>query len=276
MLNTYINDRNLDEYPFYNLGDVPFPPGFIKYLGVCLLAQGASRVFASAISVSADGVLVSICRDKNDGSSGTETIGSIYAPASSGTANIAIEGGTISGSMSMLIDKSLLKNAYGNYNGKFYLDPSCVTYMPANVYGKLKMLEINGTTYQADQAVDFSCMGGVITMQNPTISADGSSRTATITGSSDVNNFTLVAAAPRNEIVVEGINTLAITADTAEATTAAPYPAIAFLIDGTAISFNVLKGSMQEPADLVVEIVGDTSFPNCYATGDEAHADINQ
>lgn len=272
MTNTYINDRKLNEYPFFELGDVPFPPGFIKYLGVCLLDTSSSRVFASAISVSMDGVLVSLCRDSTSSDTGAEALGSIYATASSGAANIVIEGGPVSGTMSLLIDKTMLQDAYGSYNGKFYLDPSCVTYMPANVYGKLKMLEISGSTYSADQAVDFSCMGGVITMHDPTFSDDRLSRTATITGSDDVDSFKLVNTKARNEIVVNGINLL----DVPDATPQSPYPTIAFLTGSTTISFNVLKGSMTDPSDLVVEIVGDTSFPNCYGTGDEAHADVNE
>ena len=216
-MNTYINDKKLAEYPFYETGADAPPPGCIRYLGVCLKGATASPVYASAITVGMDGVLVSLCRDPDE-----EIIGTVYATAAEGTVSMELSGSTVPGTASMLIDKTMLSNSYGTYTGKFYLDPSCVTYMEDNVAGNLKTVNVNGTTYAASQGIDFTCMGSVIEFEPEDITGSTVTEVETVLlkGSTAVNSFALVASNPSSTTLVDSVNEITL------ADASRPYPTL--------------------------------------------------
>jgi len=265
---THINDRKLSEYPFFDIGQAPFPPGCIKQLGVCITGETTGlALYASAITVSMDGVLVSLCRDVQGSDSG-EVLGSVYAQASSGSVSMELTGGTVHGSVSMLIDKSMLQNSYGSYNGKFYLDPSCVTYMGADVQGSLEQININGTTFAAAQSLDFSTMGDVLEL-------DVQGQTAYLIGTADVDSYALVDEVQDNSSKVQTINELSITGNTET------YPAFTLEAAGSTtstgsiyypITIVPLRGSTTSASDLILELTGGTAFPHCYSSKDESEA----
>ena len=255
MVNTYINDRKLEEYPFYDIGKAPFPPGCIRYLGVCIVGTPNGRpIYASSISVSLDGVLVSLCRETaNDAG---EPVGSVYVEAGKTSVSMALTGSSFKGSVSMWIDRNMMKNSYGNYTGKFYLDPSCVTYRDL---GGPASIVVNGTTIGTEQGLDFSCRGGVIqfTEDNGDV---------LLSGTTDVDSYNLVASSGVSSTFVDAIGTqVPTTVDTVA-------PVFQILSgDADAVKFSVLRGSEvtdsdnpPDPSDLVIEILGTTDFPNCY------------
>ena len=266
-MNTYINDKKLAEYPFYDTeADAP-PPGCIRYLGVCLRGVTTpAPVYASAITIGMDGILVSL---QIEGSTDELGIGTVYATATEGKVSMVLTGGTISGTASMLIDKTLLANSYGTYKGKFYLDPSCVTYMSDAVAGTLTSVRVNGTTYSPSQSLNFTCMGDVVELVGPEIS--GTTATALIRGTTSVNTYNLVNSSSSTKTYVGPVNE--ITGGTA--TAAVPYPTLTLAAENpdnhpNAIQIAVVRGSETTPADLVLDLIGTTAFPNCYEKGDEA------
>lgn len=266
-MNTYINDKKLAEYPFYDTGKDAPPPGCIRYLGVCLRGVSApAPIYASAISIGMDGVMVSL---QIEGSTDELGIGTVYATAAEGKVSMVLTGGTISGTASMLIDKTLLSNSYGTYKGKFYLDPSCVTYMDDAVAGTLTSVWVNGTTYVPSQGLNFTCMGDVIELSDPDIR--GTTATALIRGTTAVNTYNLVVTDENTRTYVGPIND--ITGGTATADI--PYPMLTLAAENpdnhpNAIQIAVVRGSEITPADLVLDLIGTTAFPNCYEKGDEA------
>lgn len=271
-MNTYINDRKLMEYPFYNAGDTIPPIGCIKYLGVCLQDDYPSYpLYASAITISMDGVLVSLCRetDSEDG----EIIGSVYAPASEGAVSMLLSGSDVTGSVSMQIDSSMLQNAYGSYSGKFYLDPSCVTYMNADVAGRIKEAKINGLTHTLTRSVNFTVMGDVLSMSDVSLSENRTQGSVLLIGSPDVNDYELADDVQLPVRCVEsmyGSGSLTLTGQTNS------YPEF-YLESG---SDSITLAPVEAPSgDLVVEITGGTKFPHCYANADESeiyNADIHE
>lgn len=265
-MNTYINDKKLAEYPFYDTDNNAPPPGCIRYLGVCLRGTTPAPVYASAITIGMDGVLVSL---QIEGSTDELCIGTVYATAAEGKASMALTGGTVSGTASMLIDKTLLANSYGTYKGKFYLDPSCVTYMSDDVAGTLTSVRVNGTTYSPSQGLNFTCMGDVVELVGPEIS--GTTATALIRGTTEVNTYNLVTSSSNTKTYVGPVNE--ITGGTATADV--PYPTLTLAAENpdnhpNAIQITVVRGSETVPADLVLDLIGTTAFPNCYEKGDEA------
>lgn len=268
MITTFINDRKLSDYPFCKLEEPrPFPPGCITYLGVCIHgAEDGYPLFASAISISMDGVLVSICKELSDTTS--ETVGSIYVTADKDSAGVEISNSTVHCNINMMIDRSMLQNSFGNYNGKFYLDPACVTYMSDSVYGAQKGLVINGSTYTADSHVNFSCAGDLLKLTEPVADVTGTTCTTYLKASADVNEYALTDSMTVSESPVQAVNTIQIpTGDTTQT-----YPMFGILPDpeSNAVTM-VASGSTTEPADLILEIWGNTDFPNCYkGKGDQA------
>ena len=270
-MNTYVNDRKLAEYPFFDTGTSAPPPGCIRYLGVCLRNVDVEvPVYASAISISMDGVLVSLCRDI-EGEDKDKLLGSVYASATDGKANMELTGGTVSGTVSMLIDRTLLQNSSGNYTGQFFLDPSCVTYMDSSVEGSLKSVRVNGNTYSPAQGLNFTCMGSVIELSGGTMT-DGM-MTAYIQGTTSVDTYSLIEQNDMTVASVDAVNEITLPAEHED------FPTLALISGNTqAIQFNIVQGSTTTPADLVVELIGTTAFPNCYDPEfDEApHAANNQ
>lgn len=257
---TYANDRKLAEYPFFDVGQTPFPAGCIKYLGICLNEETASRpVYASAITISMDGILVSICRETANANEG-ETLGSVYATAADGAASMELSGGTVSGTVSMLIDRELLQSAYGSYNGKFYLDPMCVTYMSDSVAGSLKSVNINGITYGTTQQLAFSTTGSILAFQS--LSSADDTLSVMLCGGDSVDDVVLVETPTSTPKQVTTINDLSLSNAGAE-----DYPTFTLVSGSTSV---VLTGSTTASGDVLVEITGTTGFPNCYKAGDEA------
>lgn len=284
MFITYTNDRKLSDYPFFNLQHPrPFPPGCITYLGLCVHGEAdAHPFFASAISVSMDGVLVSLCKELSDTES--EEVGSVYVAASDSSADIEIDnrkwsdqGVLLSGyhcDVGMMIDKSMLANSYGSYNGKFYLDPSCVTYMDDDVRGFVKGIVINGATYSVDEHVDFSCSGDLLKFSDTEITG-GTAYTFLKADGANSNEF--VTLSESGSAPIHAINNMV-----KRGTQEDPYPTLEIVVGSTsseAILLHVLSPvptsdeasfEITEPHDMLLEIVGTTAFPNCYTEGDEA------
>lgn len=253
---TYINDRKLSDYPFYGLSKPrPFPPGCITHIGICAKEQPNGAFFASAISISMDGVLVSLCEETT---TGDKELGSVYVVAGEESTGLELEKDDVKYSISMMIDRSLLKNAYGNYTGRFYLDPHCVTYISENVAGRLHQVVINGQTQTLDDHLDFSCAGDLITLTEPVGTQNSYFYTTYLKAGSEVNDIDLVYKTVSTAVPVRSINT---------ASPSGEKPQFTLEAASESITFNV-----QEKANsLVVEIHGDTAFPNCYVgKGDEA------
>lgn len=256
MLTTYINDRKLADYPFYGLKKPrPFPPGCITHLGVCVQDQPVGCFFASAISISMDGVLVSLCLEENGVD---KDIGSVYVASGQDSAGAEFEKDDVKYAVSMMVDRSLLQNSYGSYTGRFYLDPRCVSYVSDTVAGNLKQVVINGQTHQVDNHLDFACSGDLIGFTVPEESLTDSCYKTYLKAGAEVNETPLVYKPVSTAVPVRGINT---------ATPSGVSPQFVLVAGDSSITFGV----KEKPSALVVTIQGNTDFPNCYAgKGDEA------
>lgn len=255
MLTTYINDRKLADYPFYGLEKPrPFPPGCITHIGICVQDQPDGCFFASAISISMDGVLVSLCKEV--GNDDTD-IGSIYVATGQDSAGIEFEKDDVKYSVSMMIDRSLLQNSYGSYTGRFYLDPRCVSYISDSVAGSLKQVVINGQTHQADNHLDFVCSGDLIGFTKPEESVADACYKTYLKAGQEVNETPLVYAPISTAVPVRGINT---------ATPSGVSPSFTLASGDASVTLSV----EEKETALIVTVHGNTAFPSCYEEGDEA------
>ena len=272
MLSTYIDDKKLSLYPFCDC-QLPFAPGCITYMGICLKGDPTGYpLYASAVSISTEGILVSICRETGGA---PEELGSIYVSTVDGTAHTTLGSAVASGTACMSIDMSVGKLCYGRYTGKFYLDPQCVLYIPGEVLGFLEGLELNGIRYAAGQNIAFAAMGDAIEFTEPEEEDD---RYVTmLRGSTAVNAYSFIDTAENDAPTVSSVNGM-----TFRATEADPYPTLTVVSTDSNIKLWVQQGAIAQDGedmpenipDVIIEICGMSAFPNCYnSTDDEAALD---
>ena len=135
------------------------------------------------------------------------------------------------------------ENAIGNYQGEFYLDPACVTYMSDDVFGKYNNYTTGVNKHQMGQRFDIE-LAGWLTWKDNTIS--------TKYGFDD-NNFIVIPDKYGQRITH-------INGQTISATEADPLPWLKII--GHTPYVNV---SVEEVGTtVVVTIDGTSAFPNCY------------
>ena len=165
------------------------------------------------------------------------------------------------------------KEAIGTYSGEFYLDPSCVTYMPDEVYNYTQTYKVNHDVYKASQKVDIAA-GGILK-----ITVDGSTAYVDVTGE-EIDALPLTDIPYSNKTRVTSLNGHLITGSTVqevingETTSKYVYPFIDFIStpkDNKAfIEWEGYVKRGQESSTVVLTITGTSIFPNCY---NEAEAD---
>ena len=157
------------------------------------------------------------------------------------------------------------EESIGTYKGKFYLDPSCVTYMPNAVYGKHKTFRVNSGLYPAEQCLAIATAGVL------TLSVNGSTACFGLTDNLDDMQFV--------DLGIDTIDMVTALNGTAVAGSETnKYPIVHLtgqtVTDGPAITFKVISGSRISPnADqqagqvesepIVIAITGTSVFPNC-------------
>ena len=272
MLSTYANDNKLSLYPFCDC-QLPFSPGCITYIGICLKGDPTGYpLYASAVSISTEGVLVSICRETG----GTpEDLGSVYVSTVDGTAHATLGNAVASGTACVSIDREVAKLCYGRYTGKFYLDPQCVLYIPGEVLGFLAGLELNGTQYVAGQNIAFAAMGDAIEFTEPEQEDD--KYVTMLRGTTAVNAYSFIETASDEFPSVSSVNEMEF-----HATSEDPYPVITVVSSDPGVELYVQQGAEvhedeaipENIPDVIIEICGTSAFPNCYdSNADEAHED---
>lgn len=145
--------------------------------------------------------------------------------------------------------------AIGSYQGKFYLDPSCVRWMPTDVFGYHTSIAEFANKTQLGQRLDIST-SGVLAMD-----IEGS--TVTITAP-EADSYTLTDFPTTTTPGIQTINGLFVTGSTA-------CHQLELCSDLDSVSFTVLQGSQdpEHPLPAVISIEGSTDFPNCYSPDEE-------
>lgn len=141
---------------------------------------------------------------------------------------------------------SIPEAAIGNYSGEFYLDPSCVTYMPETVYRGYDKYTIGSTEYKAGQRIDLSANGLL------RFAVEGGTVFAAETTDADKEQLVELTFEGREQVT--GLRGYPIAG-----TTANPYPTLTLKGDGNLIRFNVTH----QTDPVVIEVIGTTAFPNC-------------
>lgn len=141
------------------------------------------------------------------------------------------------------------ESAIGSYFGEFYLDPSCVVYMPDSVYGYHSAYKVNNDTYAATQAIELRASGLLtLSVNGSTVAFD------TVLGAneSDLIDFEF---STRSRIT--GLNGHSIEAIDYEGQY---YPEITFK-DNYMISWRCVAETSD---NLIIGVNGNDTFPNCY------------
>ena len=152
MFNTYINDNVTSPYPFFGGSKLPFPLGCILGMGLCLKGPETGHpVYASSVTITKTSVHVVLCRD-------AEIVATLNAATDGDTDTIlqteaypSVSGYLLLGSLDGVVPAS--------YSGVFYIDPSCVVYLPEAVYTYHTEIEINNNIYLLGSSLDINASG---------------------------------------------------------------------------------------------------------------------
>jgi hypothetical protein len=140
------------------------------------------------------------------------------------------------------------EDAIGSYIGEFYLDPSCVTYMPDSVYGYHATYATNQDVSDAEQAVSIKTAGLL------SLTIDGN--TVCVTSTKDSDEASLVSLGLSTGSRITHLNGYGI-----DATQTVPYPFLKFTDTDTTITWRCLK---TYDSAVIIEVNGSNDFPSCY------------
>jgi len=154
------------------------------------------------------------------------------------------------------------ESAVGSYTGKFYLDPSCVTYMPASVYGYHTKMLVKSTEFNTKQKIAISA-NGLLRLQR-----DGNNIGIYETLDANDANLVEIPFVYRQQIT-------AINGYTVEGNTENPYPILNITGQPGIVDFECsgstdlrcfIEGSTVTPSTdpVIIEVIGTNDFPNCY------------
>lgn len=146
------------------------------------------------------------------------------------------------------------QNSIGIYRGEFYIDPSCITFMPRSVYGKYTDIKANNTQRVANQLITLEAAGLL------SFAIEGNTVSFVNTAPNDSGYITLPEDNRQHVTMING--------GTIEATESNPYPALIIDTDVDGVFFDVLD--RDDISTITITVHGDHTFPNCYLEGDEA------
>ena len=145
------------------------------------------------------------------------------------------------------------ESAIGNYQGEFYLDPACVTYMSNAIFGRYKNYTTSVNKHPMGQRFDIE-LAGWLTWKDDTIS--------TKYGTND-NNF-IVLSEPYGQRVTH-INGQTMSASEAYQTPTLVINGHTYTDPTTHETTNYVDVTAVEVGrTIVVTIDGTSAFPNCY------------
>lgn len=149
------------------------------------------------------------------------------------------------------------ESAVGSYKGEFYLDPSCVSYMPDSVFGKHKTYRVNSSLYVAPQCFTIAARGVL------DISVSGG--TAAFGVTAEAADLQFVDLGFETKDMVSSLQGYPVAASQRN-----PYPVLHLkgqtVSAGRAIDFAFVSGPVVGSTSseaVVIEITGTSIFPNC-------------
>jgi hypothetical protein len=270
MKNTYINDNQNNFYPFYNTGALPFPHSVITGLGICLKAPVSGTIEPLSVSqvyITNDTVKIAVM-------TGTELLITLeahtYTSGRSCKALVLTEDREVSGFMTI---GSIPESAVGSYAGTWYIDPSCVFFMPLAVYGNMKQLVVNGSRYNIVKTLNIDTSGPLSVDSVLSVVAEEGEpvmehTTCTINATEDASEYTYEFSNSIGYSMVQSINNQSCI------TTPASPKTLNIRIQHSTIQYSLLSND----STVVLIISGTKDFPNCFEADDdgaEATPDIS-
>lgn len=261
MLNTYINDNSNVPYPFYGLTELPFPNNYILGLSIAILKGTSSYniydiklpLHVATLSISNGILSISICDANN----------TLLCIASTGDSpSIYSNGLTYNGINIIQVDLftgNIPTDITESYYGVFYIDPSCITVTPSNVYGVHKQSIINGNTYALEDTLTLHVEEGLA------LNEESDSYTLTIDDELEDEQFIENRSASSSEMV-QSINGVAVnTGNLTDVAVLQIDVKHAIINDANKDELMLTTDTDTGRTNIAVLTVNGTKwFPNCY------------
>lgn len=145
---------------------------------------------------------------------------------------------------------TISEDAVGVYTGRFYLDPSCITYMPPRVLGYHTNIETAGAEAEISHAVEIT-FNGLLTASV----TGGTLLIGTMNGADD----SVLNAVPQHGVdFIEYLN--GITTSALEVLEIPDY------------TDQIVWSARETDKAVILTVDGTTAFPNCWGAEDDVHA----
>ena len=250
MHNTYLNDNLTVPYPFFGDVKLPFACSCIQGLGICVHTNTAlGALYAASVTIGPTSIYIVIAYDKLESGTYTQQIlGTLFADTDT-TANTGLlQDATKYQASGYLILGDIPKESCGQYSGKYYIDPSCVSYMPDSQYGYHKNIIINGDAYRIGQSLTIDA-NGMVALTGTAFYGTSASDTMELFTFTDSKSYP-VGVTAINGVATEATGSGALTITTGN--------------NGHITMSCLSSGGTQNGGVVVVAINGGTAFPNCY------------
>lgn len=258
MINTYINDNATVAYPLYGTGYLPFSMSVITGMGVCVLgADSSDPIYLSSVTIARDAVDVVICR-------GGTMLGSMRATLTDPKAESKIRVFTDTLLSGYLTLGSITEKDIGSYTGVFYIDPSCIMYLPEAVRAGHTELQINNKYYSIGDVLNITAEGLLTFAPSseskiPILEGKPETDTAVMTTVSGTGGYAMVSSINNIEPIAVGDSKGQLVVDTI-------HPEV------ISLSIDASAATVSDPSDtgggtggvVLLIIEGTKKFPNCY------------
>ena len=257
--NTYNNENATSTYPFKYEGIVDIPLYCIQDIKISYTGSVNINFYLCRIRIADTGVYMTFLAEKDDESS------YMYIDIDRKTNGYScLSYNILDSNINMAVSiRKYSEECFGSYEQKIMLDPFCIINITESVLGSYKTLNINGNNIEAPEVLNFITSGILSISYNETIEAsqDVVNETILTKMDSDNYNYTKVSSInnidiPNNtelttELIIETKDSISIT-----------------VIDGE--SYNGKNTPNVEGDVTVIVLNGDSTFPNCYGSSDEA------
>lgn len=258
--NTYNNENATSTYPFRYEGIVNIPLYCIQDIKICYTGSAIINFYLCRIRISDEGVYMTFLAEK-DGSSSYMYIDIDRKTNGYSCVSYDILESNISMGVSI---RKYSEECFGSYEQKIMLDPFCIVNITESVLGSYKTLNINGSNIEAPEVLNFRASGILSISSTEVIGASKDLVNESILTKVDLDTYNYTKVSSINNIDVPGNTEL-----TTELIIETKDSISITVIDGE--SYNGKNIPNIEGDVTVIVLNGDSTFPNCYGSSDEAN-----
>lgn len=258
MLSTYLNNNLASPYPFESNTAYPFPDNMFIGASITVVYTDISKysgLYISNITINNNACFVTLMH--NNAVVGVFESADIEANPVCMLTQYDVSSISVYG---FLFIGEIPKDTNASYTGEFVLDPSCISFISADMISKYDTYTVNGESFKTPQLFNIDVSG----LLDVAIESDK----VILTGE-NASSLTEIDALFELPSVIDTLDVLSV--NNIQAGSSAGTSTGTTLHIGTTATGITIESNSENASVIVVTITGGSSFPNCYkGKGDDA------